>query len=147
MFLFVGGLTPLKNFERLVEAFSRVQAEFDISLVVVGFARWKFEKDLSFAQNHSVAKHIHFPGFVEDMDMPHVYRLAKALFFPSIYEGFGIPVCEGFATGCPVIASNRGASPEVAQNAAKLVNPFDVEDMTQGLKKVLGDEDYRPKSN
>ncbi len=135
--LFVGGLTPLKNFERLVRAFALVRQEEDIELVVVGFRRWKFEQDLAFARNHPVSKHIHFPGFVEDQDLPTVYRLATCLFFPSIYEGFGIPVCEAFATGCPVITSNRGCSPEVAGDAAVLVNPFEVEDMAAGLHRVV----------
>lgn len=141
--LFVGGLTPLKNFERLVEAFSRVHPKHDIPLVVVGFKRWKFEQDLAFAEKNPAAAHIHFPGFVDDLDMPHVYRMAQTLFFPSIYEGFGIPVCEGFATGCPVIASSQGASPEVAGGAALLVDPFDVDDMTRGLDRMLSDKDTR----
>lgn len=141
--LFVGGLTPLKNFERLVKAFALVRQSEDIELVVVGFKRWKFEQDVAFALNHPVSEHIHFPGFVEDLDLPWVYHMAQVLFFPSIYEGFGIPVCEAFATGCPVIAANRGCSPEVAGQAAVLVDPFSVENMALGLKRVVSDQSLR----
>ncbi len=141
--LFVGGLTPLKNFERLVRAFALVRQSEDIELVVVGFKRWKFEQDIAFAQNHPISQHIHFPGFVEDLDLPWVYHMAAVLFFPSIYEGFGIPVCEAFATGCPVIAANRGCSPEVAGDAAVLVDPFDVDHMAAGLKRVVSDPALR----
>ncbi len=141
--LFVGGITPLKNFERLVEAFARVHERHHLPLVVVGFNRWRFENDLAFAQGHRASPHILFPGFVADSDMPQVYRLASCLFFPSIYEGFGIPVPEAFATGCPVITSNRGCSPEVAGGGAHLVDPFDIEDMARGLDLVLTDQGYR----
>lgn len=141
--LFVGGITPLKNFERLVEAFARVRERQDIPLVVVGFNRWRFENDLAFAKSHRASRHIHFPGYVADEDMPQVYRMASCLFFPSIYEGFGIPVPEAFATGCPVVTTLRGCTPEVAGGAAHLVDPYNVEDMARGLELVLGDQAYR----
>ncbi len=141
--LFVGGITPLKNFERLVQAWARVREKHPIPLVVVGFNRWRFEQDVAFARSHPAAGDIVFPGFVSDEDMPQVYRLATALFFPSIYEGFGIPIPEAFATGCPVVTTNRGCSPEVAGGGAHLVDPFDVEDMARGLARVVSEPDYR----
>jgi glycosyltransferase involved in cell wall biosynthesis len=141
--LFVGGITPLKNFERLVEAFGKVRESRDVKLVVVGFNRWSFEKDLAFAASHPAAEHIHFTGFVADEDMPQIYRLARVLFFPSIYEGFGIPAAEAQVTGCPVVTSNRGCTPEVVGDAAVLVDPFSVADMAQGLDKALSDEKLR----
>lgn len=141
--LFVGGINPLKNLERLVEAYGQVRQERNIPLVVVGFNRWGFESGLSFAKSHPASPHIVFPGFVPDEDMPHIYRLATVLFMPSIYEGFGIPVTEAFATGCPVVTSTTGSSPEVAGGAALLVNPFDVQDMAQGLARVLDDQNLR----
>lgn len=141
--LFVGGLTPLKNFERLIQAYGRALEQHDVPLVVVGFGRWRFEKDMSFAQSHPAARRIHFPGFVADEDLPAVYRMATALFFPSIYEGFGIPICEAMACGCPVVTSTQGACPEVAGDAGMLVNPFEVDDMARGLIQVLASEDLR----
>lgn len=141
--LFVGGINPLKNFTRLVEAFTRVRQRHGISLVVVGFNRWAFEKDVAFAQNHQASPHIHFPGFVPDEEMPHIYRTATVFFLPSIYEGFGIPVTEAFACDCPVVTSKTGSSPEVAGGAAMLVDPFDVDDMARGLERVLSDQALR----
>lgn len=141
--LFVGGLTPLKNFKRLVEAFGKVYPVRKIPLVVVGFNRHKFKQDLEFAARHPQAQRIQFPGYVEDEDLPQVYRMAEALFFPSIYEGFGIPICEAQATGCPVVVTNRGCCPEVAGQAAVLVDPFDVDDMARGLDRALSDEGLR----
>ena len=139
--LFVGGLTPLKNFTRLVKAFARVYKKHHIPLVVVGFNRWSYEHSMEHAQNHDISREINFPGFVSEEDLPHIYRMAKVLFFPSIYEGFGIPICEAFATGCPVVTTKRGAPPEVAGDAAVLVDPYDVEDMASGLDSVLSDNE------
>ena len=141
--LFVGGINPLKNFTRLVEAFAQVRQRHDIPLVVVGFKRWAFEKDVAFAKNHEVSSHIQFPGYVPDEDMPHIYRMATVLFLPSIYEGFGIPVTEAFSCDCPVVTSTTGSSPEVAGGAALLVDPFDVDDMARGLELVLSNEGLR----
>ena len=137
--LFVGGLTPLKNFTRLVTAFAKVHRRHRIPLVVVGFNRWSYEHGVAYAQNHDISKHIHFPGFVAEEDLPQIYRMARVLFFPSIYEGFGIPICEAFATGCPVVTTKRGAPPEVAGDAAVLVDPFNIDEMASGLDSVLSD--------
>ena len=141
--LFVGGLHPVKNFRRLVQAFALVYPRCQVPLVVVGFNRLKFEQDLAYAQNHELARHIHFPGFVEDLDMPHIYRMASALFFPSVYEGFGIPITEAMATGCPVVTTKLGSPPEVAGGAAVLVDPLNVEDMAAGLQRILEDNALR----
>ncbi len=141
--LFVGGLTPLKNFRRLVEAYGLVHDQHPIPLVVVGFNRHRFKQDLAFAAAHPAAEHIHFPGYVADQDLPAVYRMAAALFFPSVYEGFGIPICEAYACGCPVVTTSRGCCPEVAGDAAELVDPFDVADMARGLLRVLTDQEHR----
>ena len=139
--LFVGGLTPLKNFTRLVKAFAKVYEKHRIPLVVVGFNRWSYENSVEHAQNHNVSEHIHFPGFVSEEDLPKIYRMARVLFFPSIYEGFGIPICEAFATGCPVVTTKRGAPPEVADDAAILVDPYNVDEMANGLDMVLSDHE------
>ena len=141
--LFVGGLHPIKNFRRLVQAFAQVYPRCQVPLVVVGFNRLKFEQDLAYAQNHDLAQHIHFPGFVQDLEMPHIYRMARALFFPSVYEGFGIPITEAMATGCPVVTTTQGSPPEVAGGAAVLVDPLNIDDMASGLERVLQDQELR----
>lgn len=78
-----------------------------------------------------------FTGFVPDDDLPGLYTLAEAFVFPSLYEGFGLPVLEALACGTPVIASNTSSLPEVAGNAALLVDPTDIEELSQAMRNVL----------
>ena len=82
-------------------------------------------------------------GYVPDHDLPSLYAGAEALLFPSLYEGFGIPVLEAFACGTPVITSNLSALPEVAGDAAVMVDPRDEQQIADALAEVLGDEDLR----
>lgn len=106
--LFVGGLTPLKNFSRIVSAFSMLGEKHEHSLVVVGFKRFKFEKDLDSVASTPGSNNIIFPGFVPDEDLPSFYNLAELLIFPSLYEGFGLPALEAMSCGCPVVTSTEG---------------------------------------
>ena len=80
---------------------------------------------------------------VPDSHLPAFYSQAELLLFPSLYEGFGIPVLEAMACGCPVLASTAGCSPEVAGGAAELVDPYDVDAIHAGAKRVLSDSDLR----
>ncbi len=137
--LFVGGLTPLKNFKRVVQAFDLLTETIQEKLVVVGFKRFKFDAAMKVAQRPEEKDKIIFPGFIPDEDLPAFYNLAELLIFPSLYEGFGLPVLEAFACGCPVVTTKTGCTREVTGDAALLVDPYDIKDIAEKMKTVLLD--------
>jgi glycosyltransferase involved in cell wall biosynthesis len=86
---------------------------------------------------------VYFPGWIQHGDLPAVYSLADLFAFPSLYEGFGIPLIEAMACGCPVVAADTCAAPEVLDGSGWLVDPLSVEDIAAGMKKVLFDSELR----
>ncbi len=139
--LTVGTIEPRKNLPRLLEALAGLPAEERLPLVVVGQRGWLYEE--TFAAVERSGLEVHLPGFIPDEDMPAVYSLARALAFPSLHEGFGVPPLEAMACGTPVLAGNVSAMPEVLGEAAVLVDPLDVAAIREGLRRVLGDEALR----
>lgn len=142
---FVGGLTPLKNFSNIIKAFNLLIKKVDIKLIVAGFKRWKFEKDLELINKLKLNNEIITLGFVPDDDLPYIYNLARCFIFPSLYEGFGIPVLEAQACRCPVVTTKTGATPEVCNGTAILVNPYDYKEIAQAMYDALTKEDLRQK--
>ncbi len=141
--LFVGGLNPLKNFTNLLRAYALIRDLVPQQLVAVGFKRWRYDGDLRQVADLGLAGAVHFPGFLPDEDLPAVYSLADLFVLPSLYEGFGIPVVEAMACGCPVVTTETGGSPEVAGGAAVLVDPYDPRAIAEGMLRVLGDDALR----
>ena len=141
--LFVGGLEPKKNVRNVILAYDRIRRSFPHRLVFVGFARWKYSQDLELVDRLGLREHVRFAGFVPDEDLPAVYNLADLFLFPSFYEGFGMPVLEAMACGCPVVTTSAGCSPEVAGDAALLVDPYDVEAIANAVRSVLSGERLR----
>lgn len=131
--LFIGSLEQRKNLARLFLAWERVGHKLGgIFLVVVGrpgrpFRRLRFEH---------LPNQIAFVSQVGEQDMPSLYSGALALVYPSLYEGFGLPVLEAMACGTPVITSRAGALPEVIGDAGLLVNPYSVEEITQAILRM-----------
>jgi glycosyltransferase involved in cell wall biosynthesis len=142
--LFVGNLKPHKNVSRLVEAFARLRERGvdDVSLVVVGDDVSALPATQEAIRVHGLAGHVRSLGYVPDPTLAILYRLAAVFAFPSLYEGFGLPVAEAMACGTPVVASNVSSIPEVAADAALLVDPMDVDAIADGLARVLTDEDF-----
>jgi len=141
--LFVGGLTPLKNFGRAAKAFDILSEKYGHSMVVTGFKKFKFKSDMLIAQNVKNVERIKFCGFIPDEDLPAFYNLADVFVFPSLYEGFGLPVLEAMACGCPVVTSSVGCTKEVTGNAALLVNPYDEKDIAEKIQKILDDSAFK----
>lgn len=138
-FLHVGGFSPIKNTVRLVEAFSKVCKEkdlADIHLVFAGMKGWTYSKTVAEAQKHRIGQRVIFTGYFPQADLSSLYSSAEALVYPSIIEGFGFPILEGFACGTAVITSNCTALPEVAGDAAVLVDPFSVEMLAESLMRL-----------
>jgi len=133
--LSVGVLQPRKNLPRLMEAFEQVKnqhPDWPHQLVIVGKEGWGEE-------SKSESSTTVFTGYVDDEDLPALYAGASAFAYPSLYEGFGLPIIEAMAAGAPVITSDCGAMREVAGDAAELVNPLSIESIARGLERVLGD--------
>jgi glycosyltransferase involved in cell wall biosynthesis len=145
--LYVGTIEPRKNLVRLLEAFAilRQSDGVDHALVLVGSRGWKDAGVYEAIERLRLQDHVHFLSFIPIDDLVAVYNLADALVFPSLYEGFGLPVIEAMACGTPVITSPNGSLREVAGNAAEFVEPTDVESIRDGIRRVLSDSAYHTK--
>ena len=136
--LYVGSVEARKNLPRLLEAYTYLRAwSTHWKLVIVGARKWKFSPVFDTIQRLELEPHVHFTGYVEEADLPALYNGASLFTFPSLYEGFGLPVLEAMACGTPVVTSNTSSLPEVAGDAALLVNPSDVGAITAAMRAVL----------
>lgn len=146
--LYMGTLEPRKNIESIIEAFSLFKKEStihtkDIKLVIAGKKGWLYNSIFSIVQQLNLENEIIFTDYIDEEDKPILYKLSLLFVFPSIYEGFGIPVLEAMAASVPVITSNVSSLPEVAGNAALLVSPMDIVSIAKGIDKILIDETFR----
>lgn len=139
--LSVGTLQPRKNYQRLVQAFAKVAPA--AALVIAGSQGWHFGEIITEVQRQGLESRVRFLGFVEEADLPLLYNLATVFVYPSLYEGFGLPVLEAMACGVPVVASLRSALPEVVGSAGRLIDPLDVEAMAGALTQLLDNEALR----
>ena len=142
--LSVGNLEPGKNRGRLIAAYGRLRERgLQYHLVIAGQRAWRYESDLALVRRLRLDDVVHFLGYVDGADMPGLYSSANLLAFPSLYEGFGLPVLEAMACGTPVVTSSVSALPEVAGDAALLVDPKDVVALTEAMERALADEALR----
>jgi glycosyltransferase involved in cell wall biosynthesis len=141
--LYVGTLEPRKNLETLVRAFAQVQRGRPEQLVLAGRLGWKYHELLRLIEALGAGDAVRLLGYVPDDDLPALYNLACVLVYPSLYEGFGLPVVEAMACGTPVITSDRTSLAELGAGAALLVDPLDVEMLAARLRLVLDDADLR----
>ncbi|MCD6519611.1 MAG: glycosyltransferase family 4 protein [Anaerolineae bacterium] len=141
----LGTLQPRKNFARLIKAYHLLRQRWHIPhhLVIGGTRGWLDEEIDQTIQELDLTQEVHLIGFVADEDLPILYSMADLFVFPSLYEGFGIPVLEAMACGTPVVTSSTSSLPEVAGEAALLVPPTDVEALAEAMAKLLEDEELR----
>lgn len=136
--LFVGTIQPRKNLVRLMQAFAQVASERQgLDLVVAGRKGWMYDDILATPAKLGLSNRIRFIDYVKTEDLPYLYGGAKALVFPSLYEGFGLPILESFAMGTPVLTSNISSMPEVGGEFAVYVEPTSVDDISRGIFDVL----------
>ena len=140
--LFVGTLEPRKNLVRLVEAFARVR-DGRVGLALVGGKGWLYDELFARVEALGLIDEVIFPGYVMKDELPFWYNAATVLAYPSLYEGFGLPVLEAQACGTPVLTSNVSSLPEAAGDAALMVDPYEVEALAAGLERLLADEPLR----
>ena len=140
--LYVGGLSPHKNLLRLIEGFARA-APADVSLVLVGDLNDVFHTHVPEIRRmiaaHALEDRVILTGFVPDADLVFLYSRARALAFPSLLEGFGLPAVEAMACGTPVAASRAGSLPEVVGDAGLFFDPLDVDEIGRTLAAILDD--------
>ncbi len=139
--LSVGSLEPGKNRARLIAAIHALRSRgSQARLVIVGQPAWGYERDFALVRRLGLEDRVRFLDYVPAADLPALYTGARVFAFPSLYEGFGLPVLEAMACGTPVVTSNVSATAEVAGDAALLVDPRDVEAIADAIERVLDDE-------
>jgi glycosyltransferase involved in cell wall biosynthesis len=143
--LYAGNVKPHKNLERLIEAFHLVRSRGldQLKLVLIGDEISKYTALRRAVHRHQLHKYVRFLGFLPLDTLAVLYRLAGVFVFPSLYEGFGLPPLEAMASGTPVVTSNVSSLPEVAGNAAVLVDPYNASAIADGIYRVLTDESLR----
>ncbi len=141
--LYVGSLSPRKNTPTLLWAFARVKDKIPHSLVITASKSWKDRKVYDLINQLGLQSRLVKLGYVEADDMPALYNMASVYIYPSVYEGFGLPVLEAMQCGCPVIASNITSIPEVAGDAAILVEPLDVQAWADRIYQVVTNQKLR----
>ncbi|WP_286072298.1 glycosyltransferase family 1 protein [Duncaniella freteri] len=139
--LFVGNRGAYKNFERFARAFARIHRNHpDVKLVCTGglFS----ESEMAFLKDLSIDSCIHH-YFVSEAQLVYLYRHALCFVFPSLYEGFGIPILEAYAADCPLVLSNTSCFPEVAHDGGIYFDPYDVDSITEAIERVVTDVHLR----
>jgi len=145
--LYLGTLEPRKNITTLVEAYAQLRKTYAISekLVLAGGKGWLYDAIFERVQQLGLASEVLFAGYVADAEQALWYRAASAFVYPSLYEGFGIPVVEAIACGVPVVTSNVSSLPEAGADIALCIDPYNVEAMAAAMYQALTDQTFRQK--
>src|SRR6185369_1565441 len=143
--LFVGTIEPRKNLRRLVEAFEQMLRNTSLSpkLVIAGGKGWMMDDFFSFLEEKGLTDRVCLTGYLQDEELCTLYSTCKVFIYPSLYEGFGLPPLEAMACGAPVITSRTPALMETVGNAARLVDPKNVNDIAQAMTELLRDPKAR----
>jgi alpha-1,3-rhamnosyl/mannosyltransferase len=147
-FLFVGTIEPRKNVDTLLTAWEETPSGFrsENELIIAGMPGWRSKTTMArLHQANSEGRSIRYLGYVPEVDMPALTAGARAFVYPSLYEGFGIPVVQAMAAGCPVITSNVSSLPEITDGAAMLVNPRSAAELQSALTSLDQSPDLRLK--
>lgn len=144
-FLFYSGsVSPRKNLLRVVKAFDEIKDNINHDLYITGRDFWNSEDLMAFIEERKALKsRIKFLGFLTEEELVDYYNNASLYLFPSLYEGFGLPILEAQACGCPVLTSNVSSCTEVAENSAHIVDPYSTEEIRDGILKIIDDDEYR----
>lgn len=143
--LFAGTMEPRKNLEALLDAYEKLKPEVRgrFPLVLAGYKGWRNEAIMERVQRAERAGWARYLGYVKDGDLPLLYSGARLFVYPSLYEGFGLPVLEAMASGVPVVCSDRSSLPEVAGGAAAMCDPDDIDRLSDLIVAGLEDEAWR----
>ena len=145
--LYLGTLEPRKNIETIIKAYNCFK-RFDkdnIKLVLAGKKGWLYESIFKLVKEFNIEDKVIFTDYIDDMDKAPLYQGAEMFLFPSLYEGFGIPVIEAMASRIPVITSNSSSLPEVAGEAAIITDPLDYKKISNSIERILNENGLREK--
>lgn len=142
--LSVGTVQPRKNYARLIQSLAALrQRNYDLQLVIAGGKGWLEDPIYETIRDTHMEDFVHFIGFADETDLPALYSGAVCFAFPSLYEGFGLPILEAMACGTPVVTSNVSSLPEVAGDAALMVNPYNTEEIAEAIRRLIYDQALR----
>jgi glycosyltransferase involved in cell wall biosynthesis len=141
--LFLGTLEPRKNLTTLLDAYAQLLAAERLPLVLAGGKGWLYEDIFERIERYGLTDAVRFPGYLPAEDLPFWYNAAETFIFPSIFEGFGLPVLEAMACGTPVIIADASSLPEVAGDAGLRVPPTDIPAWTEALHTAFHDSNWR----
>jgi glycosyltransferase involved in cell wall biosynthesis len=141
----LSSLQPRKNFARLIEAFhlARQAASLPHRLIIGGGKGWLYDEIFAKVQQLGLAEHVHFPGYIADEDLPALYCAADFFAYPSLYEGFGLPIIEALACGTPVLTADNSCLPEAGGPGALYVPAEDVNKIAEAILQLAQDEALR----
>lgn len=139
--LYVGALNPRKNIKRLIKTFKKVKEQEDLphDLVLIGPGNNAIFQDVNVDETGDIKT----PGYLTVQELKYAYTMADVFFYPSLYEGFGLPPLEAMACGTPVVASTSSSLPEILDDAAELADPYKIPSLATALSSVLNDPVYR----
>lgn len=143
--LYVGGFSPRKNISGLLKAFAKAASKLEkgMQLVIAGYKGKSYEMYKALCERLNISEKVVFPGFIDINDMPCLYNASSLLVYPSFYEGFGLPPVEAMACGTPVIASNVTSIPEITKDNALLIDPNNIDELSNTIITALYDLDLR----
>lgn len=131
--LFVGELSYRKNIVRLIDAFNIIKDSIKCNLVLVGKLTTSSQEIFHKIKEYQISHRINYLGYIPDDDLPYIYKMADAFIFPSLYEGFGMPLLEAMSSRVPVICSNRTAIPEVGADTVFYIDPENIQDIANKI--------------
>ncbi len=141
--LFLGTLEPRKNLVTLLDAYAALPANERLPLILAGGKGWDYEPIFQRVDRYNLSDSVHFPGFVPAEDLPFWYNSAEVFIYPSVFEGFGLPVLEAMACGTPTIVSDASSLPEVVGEHGTKVPPDDVVAWSDTLRRAYRDSEWR----
>ncbi len=143
--LFLGTLEPRKNVATLIRAYAALPAGLkdEVRLVIAGARGWMNTPVHDTLEKLGLMERVTFTGYVDRTDLAALYSMAECFVYPSLYEGFGLPVLEAMACATPVITSKTSSMPEVAGSAARLIDPLDEEDLARALEEILENKELQ----
>jgi glycosyltransferase involved in cell wall biosynthesis len=144
---FLGNTDPKKNTEGVLKAYANYveQADDPAMLVMLDYEEWALNKVLADIGKKDIRKHIYLPGYIVNTDLPAIYSMATVFLYPSLRESFGIPMLEAMGCGTPVITSNTSSMPEVSGGKAKIIDPYQPQQITEAIFELMNDPELRQK--
>ncbi len=141
--LFLNTIEPRKNLSNLIKAFEQIESP--VSLVIAGKKGWKYKEVFKQIKNSKKSSKIKYLGYIREEDKPAIISMARALIYPSFYEGFGFQPLEAMALKTPTIVSQVTSLPEIVKDASLLVNPYNIQDLRSAISEIIMKEDLRQK--